>query len=227
MLGNTCAVLVPCHGVKSVVGYPQQCKVKTPGWNQGGSKYPFLLLSDLTRIHVFCWDNYGLQIRSKSWLSRSVSSRDPQYSRIQPGLWLSSGRGCGQGPKPLAYMCGEILQLFGKGQSHLGHTQRPGSLHSRLLQLLLVGMCGCWQGRCLQQGCWPGAAWLRSSRGDLTCRIISKAFLCVTWLHAAGFVPGYFGTTVERLPGTRSWPWPPGAFGRSCPGRSPGHSGGR
>lgn len=55
-------------------------------------------------------------------------------------LWLSSGCDHRQGPKPLAHVCGRILQVFGKGQSHLGHTQHPGLFHSWLLQLVLVGM---------------------------------------------------------------------------------------
>lgn len=171
-----------------------------------------------------------MQVRSKPLLSRSVSSRNPQYGRIQPGLWLSSGRAHRQGPEPLAHACGKILQLFWQGPASPGtHAASwlaaPPARALLLLQLLLRGCVGA-GGPCLRQGRWPGAAWLRSARGHLTCGIISKALLCVTWLRAAGFVPGYFGSAAERLPGTRSWPRPRGAFARSCPGRSPGTAAG-
>lgn len=64
------------------------------------------------------------------------------------------------------------------------------------------GIFGLWEGWCLRQGCWPGPGWLQRARGDLTCRIISKALLCATWLDAATFIPGYFRTTCAR-----AWPW--------------------
>lgn len=133
-----------------------------------------------------------MQVSSKSLLSRSVSSRDPQCSRIQPGLWLSSGRGHRQGPKPLAHVCGKILQLFGEGQSHLGHTQRPGSLPCRLLQLLLTGTCGCWEGRCLQQGCCPWGSDVQDNLKSLPlCALASCHRFCpwLFWEHGGAAVP--------------------------------------
>lgn len=59
----------------------------------------------------------------------------------------------------------------------------------------------------------------------MTCGIISKALLCATWLDAASFVPGYFGTVAERLPGTCAWAQPQ-LLPEAAPGGTPGAAAG-
>lgn len=70
-----------------------------------------------------------------------------------------------------------------------------------------------------------GVGLLHGACGDLMCGIISKALLCVIWLNGTSFVPGYFGTTVERLPGTCAWAWP-GLLLGAAPSRTSGTAAG-
>lgn len=145
MLGNARAVLVPCHGVKSAVGYPQQCEVQTPRVESGveannlSCSFPSSQgsMSFAGRCeHPLCQGQHGVQVRSKSLLCRSGSSRDPQHDPalplLRPWPWARS--------QAFSTRVWENSPAFWQGSDSPGTHPDSGSLCSRLLQLLPVGL---------------------------------------------------------------------------------------